>query len=222
MREGIFYVANGNGAKVSRFSSFGDILSMIYNPDKSPEPILLKPASSSDIAGRRAVQYPFRSVGEIAVDSGQTIYVEDRLPAERRVYDKELDSLLDYVVLRFDKEGKSLDFLGQEGIGGTPFPFIADIYVTPGDDCVVVSLTQLYWLVDWFDPKGFVRNSLKIRRDSLPQPEGEKDLFSSLDRIGPDSDGKALIVKIDYYRPSVDPSTKSDSAFNSPPLGSTI
>ncbi len=211
MREGIFYVANGAGSKVVRLSSFGDVLSMIYNPEKNPEPLLVKPASGSEAAGRKAVQYPFRAVGELSVDSRQTIYVEDRLPPDRRVYDKDLDAVLDHVVLRFDKDGNSLDYLGQEGLGGTPFAFISNLYVTSSDDCVVVSLTQTFWLVDWFDSKGFVRHSMKISRDSLPQPEGEKFLIPSLDRIAPDSDGRFLIVKIDYYRTAVDPNTKSQS-----------
>ena len=211
MREGIFYVANGNGAKVVRFSSFGDVLSMLYNPERNPEPLLLKPSAGGEAAGRRAFQYPFRAVGEVAVDSRQTVYVEDRLPPERRVFDKEANSMLDYVVLRFDKDGQFLDYLGQEGVGGTPFPFIVGVWVTAGDDCVVVSVTQSAWLVHWFDPKGLVRHALKIRRDSLPQPAKDAGLIASLDRVVPDSAGKNLILKVDYYREGIDPSTKSSS-----------
>lgn len=211
MREGIFYLANGAGSRITRFSSFGDVLSMLYNPDHNPEPLLLKAQADKGAAGRRAIQYPFRALGEIAVDTRQNIFVEDRLPVERRVYDKDLDAMLDHVVLRFDKDGNSLDYLGQDGVGGTPFPFIENIYVTASDDCVVVAMTQTNWLVDWFDPKGFVRHSLRIRRDALPQPQGEKGLIANLDRICPDSDGSRLVVKVDYYRESVDPSTKSDS-----------
>ena len=211
MREGIFYVANGNGYKVMRLSSFGDVLSMIYNPDRNPEPVLLKPDSVGGIGGRSAVQYPFRAVGEIAVDSKQTVYVEDRLPPDRRVYDKDLDSMLDYVVLRFDRDGQSMDYLGQDGVGGTPFPYIADIYTTSKDECIVVAMTQGSWLVDWFDTKGFVKHSLRIKRDALPLPEGESGLIASLDRIAPDSDGRSLVVKIDYYKTAIDPITKSDT-----------
>lgn len=209
MREGIFYVSNGAGGRITRFSSFGDVLSMLYNPDHNPEPLLLKAQADKGAAGRRAIQYPFRAVGEVAVDSRQNIFVEDRLPVERRVYDKDLDSMLDHVVLRFDKDGNSLDYLGQDGVGGTPFPYIENIYVTASDDCVVVAMTQTNWVVDWFDSKGFVRHSLRIRRDALPQ--AGKGLIANLDRICPDSDGSRLVVKIDYYKEAVDPSTKSDS-----------
>ncbi len=203
MREGIFYIANGNSAKIVRYSSFGDILSMIYNPQRTPEPLLLeKNAAKGAAAERHASRYPFRTVGEIAVDSKQTVYVEDRLPPERRVSDKENNAVLGYAVLRFDKDGQYIDYLGQEGIGGTPFPYIMGVYITGPDDCVVVSVSQTAWLISWFDSKGVVRHSLKLERNSLPKPDKGKNYTASLDKIVPNSDGRTLIAKIDYYKPA--------------------
>jgi hypothetical protein len=223
MREGIFYIANGAGAKVVRFSSFGDPLSMIYNAERNLEPVVLKPVSAkpaqpsspapaeSEGLGRKAVAYPFRSVGEVAVDSGQTVYVEDRLPSERRVQDKDSDTLLDHVVLRFGKDGQFIDYLGQEGIGGTPFPYILGIYTLASDDCVVVSMTQALWLVHWFDKGGILISSLKLRRDDLPRLEKGQDLIASLDKIVPDLTGSALLIKVDYYKEAIDPATKASA-----------
>ena len=54
MREGIFYIANGAGGKVVRYSSFGDPLSMIYNAAKNPEPIVLKAVSEKPGQGAAA------------------------------------------------------------------------------------------------------------------------------------------------------------------------
>jgi hypothetical protein len=210
MQEGIFYVANGSGAKVVRLSSFGDVLSMIYNSDKNPEPQVLRPpAAPTEAAGRRAVAYPFRAVGEIAIGVDQTVYVEDRLPPERRVQDKESGALLDYVILRFGKESQFLDYLGQEGIGGTPFPYVLGLYATSSGQCVVVSMTQTAWLIHWFDERGSLLKSIRLRRDALPLPDKDVNLIASLDRIVPDPSGDGLIIKIDYYKESVDPSTNS-------------
>lgn len=221
MTEGIFYISNSAGAKVVRYSSFGDPLSMIYNPDKATEPVMLKavpaatgaggsasPAESEGL-GRKAVPYPFRAVGEIAVDADQTIYVEDRLPPERRVQDADSGAFLDHVVLRFDKDGRFLDYLGQEGIGGTPFPYILGLYSMPSDDCVVVSMTQSGWLVHWFDKAGVLVSSLKLRRDDLPMPEKAEGLEASLDKIVPDLSGRDILLKVDYYREAVDTATKT-------------
>jgi len=217
MREGIFYIANGAGYKVSRLSSFGSLLSMVYNAERNPEPVVLKRAaagandSAADSAARRAVPYPFRALGEIAVASDQTIYVEDRLPPERRSQDKESGALLDRVVLRFGKDGRYIDYLGQEGIGGTPFPYVVGVYAVSSDDCVVVSMTQSAWLAHWFDSKGALVGSARLLRDDLPLPDKGDGLIASLDKIVPDNDGRYLLFKVDYYKESIDPTTKSSS-----------
>jgi len=229
MREGIFYIANGAGMKVVRFSSFGDPLSMIYNSERNPEPIFLKvvspkpakpsagapdSASSAPTAeglGRTAAAYPFRAVGALAVDSKQTLYVEDRLPPERRVRDADSDALLDHVVLRFGKDGRYLDYLGQEGVGGTPFPYILGIYTLPSDDCVVVSMTQSGWMVHWFGSNGVLVSSLKLRREDLPALGKGADSVPNLDKILPDLSGMAILMKVDYYRPPSDSEAKDSS-----------
>jgi hypothetical protein len=223
MREGFFYIANGAGSKVVRYSSFGAPLSMIYNSDKNPAPIILKPVSPKGAGGggaaaqdqgglgRNALPYPFRAVGEIAIDSKQNVYVEDRLPAERRVQDKDSLAILDHVVLRFDKDGQAIDYLGQEGIGGTPFPYILGLYTVASDDCVVVSMTQTGWLVHWFDKGGVLVNYLRLQRSSLPMPDKAQGLIASLDKVIPDIGGRALLLKVDYYKDTMDPSTKASA-----------
>lgn len=209
MQDGIFFLANGNGAKVLTLSSFGDLLSMVYNPDRNPAPIVLA-QSESQASGRFARPYPFLSPGEIAVDSRKHVYVEDRLPPDRRAFDAAASTSLEYVVLRFSTDGKFIDFLGQEGIGGTPFPVISGVYATAQDDCVVLCLTREAWLVYWFDARGILTSTVRIRRDSLPLPD-DRNLVPSLERIYPDPDGDGIYLKVDYYSESIDPATKTRS-----------
>lgn len=212
MRDGIFFLANGNGAKVLTLSSFGDLLSMVYNPERNPPPVVLsQPGAAS--SGRSARPYPFLSPGEIAVDSRKHVYVEDRLPPDRRAFEAGTNTALEYVVLRFSTEGKFIDFLGQEGIGGTPFPVITGVHVTAQDDCVVLSMTREAWLVYWFDSRGILKSTVRIRRDSLPLPD-ERNLIPSLERIFPDPDGDGIYLKVDYYSESIDPATKTRSGIS--------
>jgi hypothetical protein len=164
--------------------------------------------SDGEGLGRTAASYPFRAVGEIAVDSKQRLYVEDRLPPERRVSDTDSDALLDHVVLRFGKDGHFIDYLGQEGIGGTPFPYLLGIYTLASDDCVVISMTQAGWKVHWFDENGILQSSLKLRRGDLPVLDKGRDYIASLDKILPDLSGDAILMKVDYYKTAIDPSTQ--------------
>jgi hypothetical protein len=222
MREGIFYLANGATSKVVRFSSFGDPLSMIYDPARNPEPVHLRPKPAKpgrpgtvdavpdqEGLGREAVPYAFDAIGEIAVDSRQTLYVEDRIPPERRVDDKSSGTLLDRVVLRFGKDGRFMDYIGQEGIGGTPFPYIIGLYAASSDELVVVSVAESGWLVHWFDSSGVLQSSLKLGRSDIPLPEKSQDLVPALDRIIPDVSGRNLLIKVDYYLGPAGDSSKS-------------
>jgi len=210
MRDGIFFIANGNAGKVVTMSSFGDLLSMVYNPDKNPPPVILKSAETgADVQGRLARQYPFNAPGEIAVDSRRTIFVEERVPEERRSFDEASQSSLEYVVLRFSREGEYLDFLGQEGVGGTPFPLISSIHITPKDECVVVTITGEGWLVFWFDPNGMLLSTIAVRRDGLPVPDTIDQAYPSLDGLALSPDGAGLLLKVDYFRDTIDADTKT-------------
>jgi len=212
MRDGIFFVSNGNAAKVMTLSSFGDLLAMVYNPERNPPPLTLQAAEAGTAAqGRVARAYPFGSPGEIAVDSKRTIFVEDRVPDSRRSYDEASMASLEYVVLRFSRDGEYLDYLGQEGVGGTPFPSIVGLYITASDDCVVVCLTGAGWTAFSFDRNGILESTVAIRRDELPRPPEEADGIASLDRIVAAPDGSGLIIKIDYYREIIDEETHTQA-----------
>ena len=45
MRDGMFYIANSGSKKVLQLTSFGDLLSVYYNPDANPVPSFASPAS---------------------------------------------------------------------------------------------------------------------------------------------------------------------------------
>ena len=210
MRDGIFFISNGNAAKLLTLSSFGDLLAMVYNPERNPKPAILKEVTgASGLQGRSAKEYPFNAPGEIAVDSKRTVFVEERVPDERRSYDLASQASLEYVVLRFSRDGEYLDYLGQEGVGGTPFPFISGLYMTPADECVVVCITGEGWSVFWFDPSGDLVSTTTVRRDELPAAPDDPSLIPSLDGIAAAPDGSGIVLKVDYYREIVDQETKT-------------
>ncbi len=212
MRDGIFFVSNGNAAKVLTLSSFGDLLAMVYNPDRNPPPLTLQPSDAGGAAqGRTAKPYPFTAPGEIAVDSKRTIFVEDRVPDSRRSYDEAMRASLEYVVLRFSRDGEYLDYLGQEGVGGTPFPMLTGLYIAANDDCVVICLTGSGWTAFRFDPRGVLLSTIAIKRDDLPRPQEESGNIASMDKIMAAPDGSGLILKVDYYRELIDQETHTQA-----------
>jgi len=224
MRDGIFYIVNGNAGKILTTSSFGDLLAMIYNPDRNPAPIVLKTAdsatpvdTSSAARTRSALSYPFSEPGEISVNSRRSLFVEDRVPEERRSKDAATGAELEYVVVRFASDGTYMDYLGQEGVGGTPFAYITGIHVSTNDECIVVTVIPDAWMIFMFDERGSLMSTITIKRDELPVPQAEGKaseaavLIASLDGIYPDPEGGNLFIKIDYYKETVDEETKTPS-----------
>jgi len=210
MRDGLFYIANGNSQKVMGFSSYGDLIFLLYNPDTNPPPVSFSQGAEGEVAATKlAVAYPFRRLGEIAVDSSKRLYVEDMVAQERQVRDRELKVLLDRVVLRFDRHGKLLDFIGQEGVGGTPFPFVESMWVTERDELVVICRTPQFWQVYWYSIQGSLRYQVTIDHDHLPLAEDFADAVPSVGKLVPDMTGDTLNMLLYYYAGAAEDPTES-------------
>jgi hypothetical protein len=220
MRNGLFYIADGNGGKILRYNSYGDLLSMIYNEETNPPPLTLKPLKEGSLVTRWAVSYPLLEPGDITVDSRKHIYVRDRLPYERHGFDTESKALLDSTILRFDADGKFVEYLGREGVGGSPFPKIEGLYISRGDALAVVCRVPAGWDVYWYDSEGAFLFVVQLKADALPVPPDREGVFPSLDMICAGPDARNLYAKIDYYRNTFDESTNMRTGIE--PDGSAI
>jgi hypothetical protein len=210
MRDGLFYISNGNGGKIVRYTSGGDLLFMIYNEEANPPPLTLRIHEDTDrLVTRWAVTYPLREPGAIAVDSRKHIYAEDRLPYERHGFDRENRALLDSMVLHFDTDGRFVEYLGQEGVGGTPFPRINGIYASVNDELAVVCRLPQGWKIYWFDAEGTLLYLVQLEDSAIPVPPDRTAVFPSVDSLAAAPDGRRLFIKVDYYRNTYDESTST-------------
>lgn len=210
MRDGLFYIANGNSSKVMEFSSYGDLIFLLYNPERNPEPVsLIVKGDQETNSTRKAARYPFNNIGSLVVDSQKRIYIEDEVPAERQVKDKELDVLLSRLIYRFDRHGKFIDFIGQEGVGGTPFCYIESIQITEADELVVVCRSTAKWLIFWFSSAGNLLYEVEIDQEHLPLPV--EKAIPSLSKILADLKDPVLHLMLYYYREKIDEATKAKS-----------
>ena len=207
MRNGLFYISDGNGDKILRYNSYGDLLFMIYNEETNPQPLTLKPLSEGNIVTRWAISYPLQEPGEITVDSRKHLYVRDRFPYERHSFDTESKALLDRVILHFDADGKYIEYLGREGIGGSPFPNIEGLFISLRDDLAVVCRLPTGWNIYWYDTEGFFRFMIQLKNEAIPIPPDRENVIPSLDKICVGPDSRKLYIKIDYYQNTYDEST---------------
>ena len=151
MRDGLFYIANGNARKVLQLSSYGDLLLIIYDPRSNPAPVGPAPAAAT----RLAVPHSLHDPSHLAVDSKQRIFVVDTVPGEGSGGHRQL-------VQRFAPRGEHLDTIGREGIGGTPFPHIQRLTVTEDDALVVTARTPGQWLSYWYDADGQLQEQVEL------------------------------------------------------------
>ena len=209
MRDGLFYISDTAGGKIVRYNSYGDLLFVIYNEEICPPPITLRRGIDEEgLATRWSINYPLKEPGVITVDSRKHIYTADKVDDEKRSNDTEDGALLDNIVLHFDEYGRFVNFLGQEGIGGRPFPRIMGIYASCDDEIAVVCLMVSGWNIYWFNADGTLLYLVHLRKDSIPMPQADVD-YASVDTVAAAPDARRLFFKIDYYRNVIDENNNS-------------
>jgi len=209
MRDGLIYIADGGSGKIVRYNSYGDLMLMIYNEDTNPPPITLKTITENEQVTRWAYTFPLEEPGWIAVDSQRHIYAEDRLPQGEQRYDSESRALLDGIVLHFDQDGRFIDYLGREGIGGSPFPRIIGMTTSVRDELAVVCRVSVGWEIYWFDSQGTLLFQINFSSGVTPPNPEWPDALAIIDNVIASPDSRNLYIKVDYSRDTFDQSTNT-------------
>ena len=216
MQDGFFYIVDGESKKILELNSYGDLLTLFYNED-SQTARLLDNSNRPDISIHHEISYPFDYPGMIAVDSNKNIYTVCSVPWDRQEKSDDGSTLYSHTVLRFARDGSSVDYIGQQGPGGTPFPYIRKIYTTSKDELVVVAAATDGIQVYWFASDGFLKYMIPVTTKDAPTEltkEEHSDLFLTIQNVVPDPVSYKLYVHIDYYSSYVDEDSKVQSGIN--------
>lgn len=225
MKGGFFYISNGESKKLLELNSYGDLLTLYHNKEENPAPLFNASVGNSvgvspkanEVTTKKVIEYPFNCPSKICVDSKQGLYVVEVLPVERQENDGK--RTLKQVVLRFNNNS-FIDYLGQQGPGGTPFPYIYNIYTTANNELVVICIVPDGHEVFWFSETGYLLHNILINTKDAPNPlddEEDRTTYLKVENIIPDNKDYKLFVKIDYYNPVIDETSKVQSSveFNS-------
>lgn len=194
MKDGLFYVSSSHMGKIMGFNSYGDLLFLLMNENRNPQ-VDWKGREGKN-SNKRYASWPFTEVGQIAL-TGETFLVEDRADQDKSVYDEDLEVLCTQIILRFDRDGRYLNFLGREGIGGSPFPYITDIHVRENGEFLVVCPISLGQQVFWFTPEGELLFQIVISHDNLPLYE--EGYWGSLTNLSYHPRDYKVHILVDYY-----------------------
>ena len=206
MQDGFFYITNGNSKKIMELNSYGDLLTLFYNED-SETARLIDNSKRTAISNHHEVYYPFDYPGPIAVDSNKNIYTVCSIPSDRHEQSDDEDVLYSHTVLRFSRTDGSVEFIGQQGPGGTPFPFIKNIYTTAKDELVVVCASKNGMIAYWFGADSFLKYMVPVLNENIPDIEGIDDnseVYHTIQNVIPDHSSYRLYVHVDYYSSYID------------------
>ena len=206
MVNGIVYIMNGNLRKIMKFTSYGDLITLVGRRSINSTPILLEDNEFlSEVANRKAVFFPFNNIETIKVDRRQYIYVSDLLPQERFEYDEKNGIMLSNIIYTFDNNCNYINSLGQDGIGGIPFPFIKNIETNNNNDIIVVTITETKQIIFWFTEKGDLKYKIELDDDSIPHPSEDLNFYYSIETIKVPDREHLLYIKTNYYERKTDP-----------------
>lgn len=215
LNNGIFYLSNTTSKKVIKTSFYGDLLALYYNSEYNPKPDFV-PAAADEPSNnqkslpgtRTAVEYPFNSCSFLVVNEMEHLYVVDRVPTDRIQIDNEQKIALTDVILHFDNNGNFIDYIGQEGLGGTPFPNIVSLSTNAKNDVIAVCKTLNSMNVFWFTADGVLVSRTNFDINALPfSYEPDREFHMNIDAIFPSYESRDLYIKIDYYVDDIDGET---------------
>ena len=216
MQDGFFYIVNGESKKIMELNSYGDLLTLFYNED-SETAKLINNSKRAPLSNHHEVSYPFDYPGKIAVDSNKNIYTVCSIPSDRHEQSDDGTKLFSQTVLRFSRSDGSIEFIGQQGPGGTPFPYIKNIYTTSSDELVVICSTTEGIYVYWFGSDGFLKYMIPVLTANAPTIEGIDDnseVYYTIQNVIPDPSSYKLFVQIDYYSTYIDEDSRVQSGID--------
>jgi hypothetical protein len=210
MKDGIFYISNGNGKKILKFNSYGDLLNTI------------KPSIFYASIGLNDTSWSFNEPGNMAISSKDFVYIDDSLEYDYSLIEDYIDKsydlspnkteidkhiLTEKIISVFDNEGNYLYFIGQDGIGGKPFPYIFNIVIDKLDRLIVICQSTYFWQIFRYDSNGNFIDKTQIDLANLPSLESNKESITQIDGIIADRNKDRLLFELTFFSRQMDDKT---------------
>ena len=202
MRNGIFTITNSLTNKINRYTSYGELISSVYDRRRNSASGLSSASNDTHtIATRSSYPHTFNYIANVAVNNQGILYIADYVSDAHIIYDAGLDSTLHAQLVRYNPHNNTIITIGQEGIGGKPFPFITSLHLVNEDQLVVVCDIGEKWLIFWYSADSKLLYRAEFAPTSLPILVSNSDVVE-IESIVPDAHLPRLYVKLNYYHQS--------------------
>lgn len=210
MKDGFFYISNSEAKKIMKFTSFGDLLSIHYNEQYNNVTTRINEKKDASLSTMSAIQYPFNYPSLIEVTDEKDMYIVDILSDGRLEYDYDEDIALKNIVLHFNDRGEFIDYIGQEGYGGSPFPPISDIISNKKNELIVLCKMRENFSLYYYTKEGVLSHKYSISPTSLPSIyKKEESVYMNIDSSFPSYSDELIYIKCDYYLEEIDKGSKA-------------
>lgn len=216
MQDGFFYIVNGESQKVMELNSYGNLLTLYYNEDSHTKE-LIDSFENEELSVHKEISYPFGYTGQLAVDSDKCMYIVCTIPRDRQELSPDGTTLYSQTILRVPRDGSQIDYIGQQGPGGTPFPYIRNIFTNEKNEFVAVCSVNDGMMVYWFGNDGFLKSMISVNAEDAPRVSGideDSSVFLTVENVIPDFNEYKLYVKIDNYSSYSDKASKAQAGIS--------
>ena len=197
-QNGLFYISNSHINKVMVVSPFGDLITLFYDPKINPSPVLLNNQHDQDVVfNLNAYPHDFINIGLICSNKKNHIFIEDELFPNSPQKDATSGISFNRVIKWFDNNGEYLNYIGQEGLGGTPFSHISALFMGNKDRLSVVCKEQNLWKIFIYDSSGKLIHSIVFDDKISPWNTGDDIVFS--EDVLVDYACSKILVKVNSY-----------------------
>lgn len=197
-QNGLFYISNSHMNKVMVFSPFGDLITLFYDPIDNPSPVVLSSQHDNDmVSNLNGYSHDFTNIGLICSNKKNHLFIEDELNSSLSQLDAKTGVLYNRVIKWFDNNGNYLNYIGQEGIGGTPFSHVSGLYMSSKDRLSVVCREQNIWKIFIYDSEGFLLHSIRFEDEKMPW--NAKDFIFSSEDVLVNYNCNKILVKVNFY-----------------------
>ncbi len=211
-RNGFFYVVDTVNAKILKITTPGDVILVLargYEQNDQEDDILRT---------KQRKYYPFNTIGQIAIDNENNIYIEEKtiekLPEKDEIdlfitdssYEEESDEIYKSHILKFDRLGNYLFRIGEDGKGSDPFYYVYKMEVDAHGNLIIITADENWksWVYHKFDRDGNMIFKSKLHVDDVFTVEDMEDTAFFIMDVLPVCSSSDLIYWISVYNTSYD------------------